>query len=121
QLPGDLPRTFQSVRELVVTDVRADAPVGALARPASVGFDQHPLAQAPHLVIDQVNYAARVSHPIAGGLLLRRQLRAGVADEYGLIALEDRLQTEVVVDAAVAEDHVRCERWMIQVRTGIRL
>ena len=46
----------------------------------------------------------RVPRPVALGLLLGLHLAAAVADQHRLVALPDRLQAEVVVDAAVGED-----------------
>ena len=60
-----------------------------------------------------------MARPVALGLLLRLELAAAIADEHRLIALPRGLETEIVVDPAVREEHVRGEGLALEIMTRI--
>src|SRR6185503_7343142 len=96
-----LERTVQRIGQLVIMDVGANAPIGAPAGPRLEGVDYLPLAQRPHLIVDEIEDPVGVPRPISLGLLLLLRLAAGIADEHRLIAFPYRLQTEIVVYTAI--------------------
>ena len=77
-----------------------------------------PLSQASHLVVDEVDDALRVPQPVGVRRRIGRRRRAAVADEHGVVLFPDRLEPEVVVDAAVGQEHVLGERRLLEVRAG---
>ena len=57
--------------------------------------------------------------PVALGFHLRLKLPAAIADEYGRILLPGGLETEIVINPAVGEEHLRRERLELEIMTRI--
>ncbi len=100
-------RARQRTADAIGGDVRANAPVGALANAGLERIDHLTRAQAAHLVVDDLVDANRVARPIGVRRLLGGHLAAAVADQNRLVSLPRRLEAEVVVDAAVAQHRTR--------------
>ena len=90
-----------------------------LAGPEAV--DRRPLAQRPHLAVDHAEHAERMQRPEPLRLLLLLHVAAAVRDEDRLVALPDRLEAEVVVDAAVGEERPRRERRALELARAGRV
>ena len=103
-------------RQPVVGDVRPDPPVRPLLLAGPEAVDRRPLPQRPHLVVDHAEHAERVQRPEPLRLLLLLHVAAAVRDEDRLVPLPDRLEAEVVVDAAVREERPCRERRTLAAR-----
>jgi hypothetical protein len=93
-------------RPTVMSDVGAYSPVGAADSALGVVIQELPFAEAPDLVVDHSKYPLKLARPTDGHCVTVCHVASSVRDKDGRAPFDDRLQSKIVVDAAVAEHEV---------------
>jgi hypothetical protein len=115
QRHGPLVRTRQRIRQAVVCDVGANPPVRAGSRRVTEGIDHLALAQCTDLVVHQVEHPIGMVCPVGLRFLFRLEFPAAIAHQDCSIVLPGRLQSQVIVDSTVSQNHSTGVRFALQI------
>ncbi len=86
-------------------DRRANSPIRTSIEPCSVALNEIPTAQVTNLLIYHRQDPIRLLKPVAPYALPRLQASSAVTDQQLATPLDDRLKSQVVIDAAVRQDY----------------
>ncbi len=73
------------------------------------------LAQTSDLIVHGIKHAQRMSCPVAMRIWIWSDLLTGVADEKRGIPLRNRLEPQVVIHTAVAQDYLLGVRHLVKI------
>src|SRR5271169_5406780 len=65
--------------------------------------------QRPHLIVNDIDNALQLTNPVGRDVRISSERRAAVTYKEGHIALYDRFETKIVVDASIRQQHLLSE------------
>ncbi len=88
---------------MVFANIGPHAPVSSVAQSHLIGSNDLPLAQAPDLIVDELEDPIDMFQPIALRFGLVHCRATAVAYENSVITLPSRFQTQVVIHPAIGK------------------